>query len=99
MQIEQHYLYRSREQKKARQGKNARPYDVSLLSYTWKNVSSWKYDPSKRICVLYDKNGNVLDHLDLNLIVKNYIKCLSEEDGYETSMDHKIEDKEKYLKV
>ncbi len=79
LQIEQHYLYRSREQKKAKQGKNARPYDVSLLSYTWKNVSSWKYDPSKRICVLYDKNGNVLDNLNLEAIIENYVKNLSKD--------------------
>jgi hypothetical protein len=79
LQIEQHYLYRSREQKKTRQSKNARPYDVSLLSYTWKNVSSWKYDPSKRICVLYDKNGNVLDNLNLEAIIENYVKNLSKD--------------------
>jgi len=79
LQIEQHYLYRSREQKKTRKGKNARPYDVSLLSYTWKNVSSWKYDPSKRICVLYDKNGNVLDNLNLEAIIENYVKNLSKD--------------------
>jgi len=78
LQIEQHYLYRSREQKKARQGKTGKPYDdVSLLSYTWKNVSSWKYDPNKRICILYDKNGNVLDNLNLEAIIENYVKNLS----------------------
>jgi hypothetical protein len=92
LQIEQHYLYRSREQKKTRKGKNAGPYDVSLLSYTWKNVSSWKYDPSKRICVLYDKNGNVLDNLNLEAIIENYVKNLSKDlenipDEFEKEVD------------
>jgi hypothetical protein len=92
LQIEQHYLYRSREQKKTRKGKNAGPYDVSLLSYTWKNVSSWKYDPSKRICVLYDKNGNVLDNLNLEAIIENYVKHLSKDlenipDEFEKEVD------------
>lgn len=92
LQIEQHYLYRSREQKKTRKGKNAGPYDVSLLSYTWKNVSSWKYDPNKRICVLYDKNGNVLDNLNLEAIIENYVKNLSKDlenipDEFEKEID------------
>lgn len=93
LQIEQHYLYRSREQKKTKQGKNARAYDdVSLLSYTWKNVTSWKYDPSKRICVLYDKNGNVLDNLNLEAIIENYVKNLSKDlenipDEFEKEID------------
>jgi len=80
LQIEQHYLYRSREKKKAKQGKMRGAYDdVSLLGYTWKNVSSWKYDPSKRICVLYDKNGEVLDNLNLEAIIENYVKNLSKD--------------------
>ena len=80
LQIEQHYLYRSREQKKARQGKTGKPYDdVSLLGYTWKNVSSWKYDPIKKICILYDKNGDVLDNLNLEAIIENYVINLSKD--------------------
>jgi len=76
LQIEQHYLYRSRSQKKARHGSYD---DVSLLGYTWKNVSTWKYDPLKRICVLYDKNGNVLDNLNFEAIIENYVKNLSKD--------------------
>jgi len=48
LQIEQHYLYRSRERKKAKL-KKGRSSDVSLLGYTWKNVASWKYDPGKNL--------------------------------------------------
>ncbi len=76
LQIEQHYLYRSRERKKA---KAKKPHgDVSLLGYTWKNVSSWKYDQKHRVCVLYNKNGEVLDTLNLDSIVEDYVKNLSD---------------------
>jgi predicted transcriptional regulator len=77
LQIEQHYLYRSREKKKQQIGK---PFsDVSLLGYTWKNVSSWKYDTNKKSCVLYNKEGEVLDNLHLDSIIENYVKNLSNE--------------------
>lgn len=80
LQVEQHYLYRSRERKKARHGR--KPYgDVSLLGYTWKNVASWKYDPSQKTCVLYNKEGEVLDNLHLETIIESYVKNLS--DGLE----------------
>jgi len=76
LQIEQHYLYRSRERKKA---KSKKPQsDVSLLGYTWKNVKSWEYDQKHGICVLYKKNGEVLDTLNLESIVEDYVKNLSD---------------------
>jgi len=76
LQIEQYYLYRRRERKKA---KTKKPYgDVSLLGYTWKNVASWKYDQRRRVCVLYDKNGEILDTLNLDSIIEDYVKNLSE---------------------
>jgi len=78
LQIEQHYLYRSRERKKAKL-KKGRSSDVSLLGYTWKNVASWKYDPGKKSCILYNKEGEVLDNLHLESIIENYVKNLSEE--------------------
>jgi len=77
LQVEQHYLYRSRERKKRKSGKGAAG-DVSLLGYTWKNVSSWKYDPSQKTCVLYSKDGDVLDNLHLDTIIESYVKNLSE---------------------
>jgi len=77
LQVEQHYLYRSRERKKKIAGR--KPYgDVSLLGYTWKNVASWKYDQTQQMCVLYDKEGNVLDNLNFESIIENYVKNLSE---------------------
>ncbi len=80
LQIEQHYLYRSRERKKAKLRKG-RTSEVSLLGYTWKNVASWKYDPAKKTCILYNKEGEVLDNLHLESIIENYVKNLSDELG------------------
>jgi len=96
LQVEQHYLYRSRERKKKAAGR--KPYgDVSLLGYTWKNVASWKYDQTKQNCVLYDKEGNVLDNLNLESIIETYVKNLSdtlEEVPDEVQKNFKIKEKE-----
>jgi hypothetical protein len=101
LQIEQHYLYRSRERKKKRAGKVSKPYgDVSLLGYTWKNVSTWKYDPVQKTCVLYNKEGEVLDNLHLDTIIESYVKNLSEtleEIPEELENDFDISDKELQL--
>ena len=78
LQIEQHYLYRSRERKKAKLRKG-RTSEVSLLGYTWKKVASWKYDPAKKSCILYNKDGEVLDNLHLESIIENYVKNLSDD--------------------
>ena len=74
LQIEQHYLHRSRERKKDKKGRSS---DVSLLGYSWKNVTSWKYDPHQKTCVLYNKDGEVLDNLHLETIIEDYVKDLS----------------------
>jgi len=102
LQIEQHYLYRSRERKKQKAGKSlSKPYgDVSLLGYTWKNVASWKYDPGNKVCVLYNKDGEILDNLHLENIIENYVKNLSEtpeEIPEELEVKIKINKKEKEL--
>jgi hypothetical protein len=80
LQIEQHYLYRSRERKKVKAG-GKKPFgDVSLLGYTWKNVSSWKFDSNQKTCVLYGKNGEVLDNLHLETIIEDYVKNIVEDE-------------------
>lgn len=78
LQIEQHYLHRSRERKKAKAKARSLHSDVSLLGYSWKNVASWKYDSNQKTCVLYNKDGDVLDNLHLDTIIENYVKDLSE---------------------
>ncbi|KYK34118.1 MAG: hypothetical protein AYK22_05790 [Thermoplasmatales archaeon SG8-52-3] len=98
LQIEQHYLYRSRERKKAKLGKGTS--GVSLLGYTWKNVASWKYDPGKKSCVLYNKEGEVLDNLHLESIIENYVKNLSDEiTDIPDELEKKIEVNEKEFEL
>lgn len=97
LQIEQHYLYRSRERKKVKSDKGT---EVSLLGYTWKNVASWEYNPVHKTCILYNKDGEVLDNLHLDSIIESYVKNLSENleevpEEFEEEID--IDDKELQL--
>lgn len=82
LQVEQHYLYRIRERKKRKTGKGrGAASDVSLLGYSWSNVASWKFDPTQNTCILYNKEGEVLDNLHLESTIENYVNNLSEELG------------------
>ena len=53
--------------------------DVSLLGYTWDEVSTWKYDDLNNVCILYDNNEKVLDKLNLDAIIESHIKRLTGE--------------------
>ena len=82
VQLEQHYAYRRRERKKA--VREAAKGSVSTLSrkdnligYGWGEVAHWKHEPGSKYCTLYDKRGNVLDKLNLDNIIKNYVERLS----------------------
>jgi len=74
IQIQQHYLYRRKS--KDEKAKSEKLDNISLLGYSWKNVSNWELDPYKKVCVIYGKDGKLLDILDLDTIVKNYIRNL-----------------------
>jgi hypothetical protein len=95
IQLEQHYAFRRQERKKtisdaAITGKMDRNKPDNLLGYTWGVVSHWKHEPGSKFCTLYDKQGNVLDRLNLDRIIQNYVERLS---GY-TNVDEKIIEKE-----
>jgi hypothetical protein len=95
VQLEQHYAFRRRERKKeietaAKTGKLSRQRPENLLGYTWGNVSSWRHEPGSKYCVLYDKEGKVLDRLNLDRIIQNYVEKLS---GY-TDVDVREIEKE-----
>jgi hypothetical protein len=90
LQIEQHYLYRSKERRKEKSGRD-KTKDVSLLGYTWKNVTSWEYDTNKKTCVLYDKDGEILDNLHFDSIIENYVKSLSDEDDVPEEIEKELE--------
>ena len=104
LQIKQHYLYRQRNRIKSK-SKTDTTNDIklnkekSLLDYSWENVSNWEYNAYNRNCKIYDKDGNVLDQLDLDEIVRKYIRYLTEADSVEIPTDYKSEEKVKSLKM
>jgi len=82
VQLEQHYAYRRRERKKAikeaaKDGVSTLARDENLIGYGWGEVAHWKHESGSKYCTLYDKRGNVLDKLNLNNIIKNYVERLS----------------------
>jgi uncharacterized protein YlbG (UPF0298 family) len=95
MQLEQQHFHSQRRKKKFIAG------DVSLLGYTWGDVSSWKYDDRNKVCVLYNKAGGVLDQLNLDVIIKNHVDELTkiDEDDFQENAKEKIELSEKEFKL
>jgi hypothetical protein len=81
IQIQQHYLYRRQSRgSKDKLVKGQKQIDnVSLLGYSWKNVSNWEFDTKNKTCVIYDKKGQELDRLNLDTIVRNYISSITDD--------------------
>ncbi|MDH7517839.1 MAG: hypothetical protein QHH19_05795 [Candidatus Thermoplasmatota archaeon] len=81
IQIEQHYAYNRRERKKAitEGAAGARPgkKPESLIGYSWGDVSHWKHEPGSLYCTIYDKEGKVLDRINLDAVIQNYVERLS----------------------
>ena len=102
IQLEQRYAYRRRERKKSiskavRERKPGRKQPANLLGYTWGKVTKWKHEPNSNFCTLYDKNGKVLDRLNLDMIIQNYVEKLSdfiEADPVEIERQTRIYEKE-----
>ncbi len=93
VQLEQHYAFRRKERKKSiseatRRGIPSRGRTKNLLGYGWGNISHWKHEPGSKFCTLYDKKGKVLDRLNLDRIIQNYVERLS---GYIDVDPHEIE--------
>jgi len=108
LQLEQHYSYRRRERKRAiaeatRIGKPSRKKPENLIGYTWGKVSYWKHEPGSKYCTLYDKEGNILDRLNLDRIIQNYVERLAghiDVDPREIEKEISIHEKEyKLLKL
>jgi hypothetical protein len=71
-----------------------------LLGYDWGNVSHWKHEPGSKFCTLYDKKGKVLDRLNLDRIIQNYVERLSgyiDVDPREIEKESRIYEKEYQL--
>lgn len=45
-------------------------------SYSWAKVSSWKYD--NNVCMLYDDSGKLLDTIQLDLLIEDYVRRVVE---------------------
>lgn len=50
--------------------------EQNTLPYTWDTVSTWRYD--NNVCFLYDTHGRVLDTLQLDLIIEDYVERVTE---------------------
>ena len=102
VQLEQHHAYRRREKKKniadaLKSGVSRSGPPENLLGYGWGTVSHWKHEPGSKFCVLYDKQGNVLDRLNLDRIIQNYVEKLSgyiDVDPREIEKESKVYEKE-----
>ena len=71
LEMEQQHTFQYRQNKKNMAG------DTSLLGYTWKDVSNWKYDDLNNVCILYDQQDHILDKLNLDAIIKEHIERLT----------------------
>jgi hypothetical protein len=76
IQLEQHMHY---QMKGLPPGPPQRPKEPDHLEpeYSWDVVSTWKYE--NNVCRLYDTQGKLLDTLQLDLIIEDYIERVSEE--------------------
>jgi hypothetical protein len=90
LQIEQHYAFRRRERKRpSSPGAIQTNEPLNQLGYTWETVSSWKHEEGSPFCVLYAKDGTILDRLNLDTIIQDYIERLS---GYAGKDEQEFED-------
>ncbi|MCX6664924.1 MAG: hypothetical protein NT038_02520 [Euryarchaeota archaeon] len=77
IQTEQHIRYRFREHKAPQppKPKEEPKKEEPTSPYTWDTVSTWKYDDN--LCFLYKDNGSLLDTLQLDLVIEDYIIRIS----------------------
>lgn len=74
IEVEQHHAYMRKNRKKTvKQGGQSE----NLLGYTWGGVSRWEHKEGSKYCTLYDTKGNVLDRIDLERVIQNYVETLS----------------------
>jgi hypothetical protein len=78
MQLEIDYAREQQKRRMARQiGDESRKQEPgTVLGYNWESVANWRYDGN--VCILYDKNGKVLDKLFLDQIVEHHVRTITE---------------------
>jgi hypothetical protein len=87
LQLEVDYARAQQKRRAAHQvggaGAGGKQETTSVLGYNWDNVATWRYE--NNVCILYDKNGKVLDKLYLDQIVENHVRTITE--SQETSQE------------
>jgi hypothetical protein len=80
LKLEQKHLHEQLERKKAFIHHDEESEDseikVDMPNYSWKSVASFKY--RNNICFLYDKNGKLLDKLNVNKLIEYYVRTLTD---------------------
>jgi len=74
IQNEQHMLYNSKRRKKE---KLKTTKTKNPLGYDWNSVNNWDYNGESKQVELYDKDGKILDKIDLQHAIKHYVESLS----------------------
>jgi hypothetical protein len=100
LRLQQKYIYHQHKRKKHitdhQKVKNS-IHKENTLSYSWENVDDLKYDDNSKTISIIGKDGNILDNINLDKLVIDYLVNLTSE---ETSQhqDEKIK-KENTLKL
>ena len=80
LRLEQRHLHEQLERKKAIIHHDTDTADseiqVDMINYSWQSVASFKY--RNNLCFLYDKNGKLLDKLDVNKLIEYYVRTLTD---------------------
>ena len=80
LKIEQKHLHEQLEKKKMlidhESEQDFLEKNQVMLNYSWDEVESFKY--RNNVCFLYDKNGKLLDKLQLNQIIEYYIRTVTD---------------------
>jgi hypothetical protein len=74
IQIEQYHAFLQRKKRKTSAETGEKE---NILGYSWNAVSRWEYKSSDKSVELYDEGGKVLDKIDLEQAIKNYVDVLS----------------------
>ena len=106
LMLQQQYLFRRQNKDKSKNVKDDEKItdtksidNISLLGYTEESISSWHYDSNNKVCIIYDKDGKVLDRLNLDTIIRGYIGTLTKEGNIIFSDDNKKKEKGKKIEI
>jgi hypothetical protein len=105
IQLERDYALKQQKRRESQKtgatGETEKPREeATILGYKWGNVTTWRYE--NNMCLLYDKNGKLLDKLHLDQIVENHVREITEPEVSPEMINEYIkidEDQYKLLKL